>query len=366
MSKRKLLTIILLVLVIAGTVSAIYFFNQATSTSQTTQTRADTGVAWQENGQGKVAVDPCGFIQITASESPACKRLANALDASGNPISPVTGTNEVAEYSTTFTLKNLSNQTRTVAYKKMGFFCDEPYGQPTSDNQGGYRPHFISNPEISDETITLAPGEEKNITVVKRNQSAAKCGTFQNDIVYGSFQTDLNIVSVDGNTSCALPSTEAQARGSVAAWGLCQTGKPFAACPAASPTTAPTAAPQQQPPTITLNAPKSACVQQTNQISVRGTPGSYSGVRYQVWAKKKDGTPLNAAECPSGTFNGPRCLLGTNTAPSFNVTTAALAAGDFQIYAQAVGQNDTILCTNDPDTSSAVARCGRACAGEER
>lgn len=125
-------------------------------------------------------------------------------------------------------------------------------------------------------------------------------------------------------------------------------------------------APSEQPPTMILNARKSACVRQTNQISVQGTPGTYTGVIYQVWAKKKDGTPLSAAECPSGTFNGPRCLLGTNTAASFSVSTIALAAGDYQIYAQAVGQSNTILCTNDPDTSSDVAQCARVCAGEER
>lgn len=236
---KKRLALVLIIIIIIFTIGAIYFFNQQTTTALTTQTRADTGLA---GGQAQVT-DSCGFIRLSVSESPSCPRLVTDIDASGKPLAPVTTTNNVAEYSTTFTLTNVSNATRTVKYVKMGFFCDEAYGTATPNGNGGYRPVCIGNPNVITENVTLQPNESKAVVVTTRNATEKACGTFQNDIVYGTFQNDLNIVSVDGNTACSVPTAEQIKAGNVAGWGFCQTGKSFTQCPVV-PTTAPTTAPQ--------------------------------------------------------------------------------------------------------------------------
>ena len=234
MLKSKAVALILILIIIALTASAIYFFNQQTTTAVTTSTRADTGLA---GGQAQVT-DSCGFIRLTASESPACPRLVTDIDAAGKPLAAVTATNQVAEYTNTFTLTNISSAPRTVVYTKMGFFCDEPYGTATSNGNGGFRPVCIGNPVVIEETVTLQPNESKAVVVTTKNASAKACGTFQNDIIYGTFQNDINIKSVDGNAGCSVPTAEQVKAGNVAGWGLCQTGKSFTQCPAV-PTTAP-------------------------------------------------------------------------------------------------------------------------------
>ncbi len=360
MARKKVITLVLLFVLVLLTGVSIYLFSNLNQETQTTQTRADTYVATGAKGLG---IDPCGHIQISVSESPACPLLTRDLDASGKPVSPVTATNSVSEYKTTYYLKNISTQKRTVKYKKMSFFCDEPYGQPTNNGQGGYRPHCIGNPVFTDESVTLEPNAVHSFDIIVKNKSDNKCGSFQSDVVYGSFQTDINIVDVDGNTSCAFPSTEAQQSGSVAAAGLCQTGKSFSQCtaptqPAVSVTRTPSA---DTPPSMTIGGPGKTCYEQSKVITVKGDPGSRTdAIKYQVYAIKDNRSEWAAGECPSGQRQGQYCLLGENTQRLFNVDTGTLPIGTYVFFAQVAAPDGTVLCSNDIIKENPV-QCSRVC-----
>ena len=253
------LLFIILAVVVGG---VVYVSNMLNTSQQTTNTRADTNT--DVNPQG--ATDPCGFITVTNKENPVCPRLAKAIDEQGNPVTPVTQTNNVSEYSTTYSFKNISNQNRTITYKKLSFFCEKPYGDANKGFAapgGGYSAMCIDNKKEEDVTITLQPGEVHDVTITVQNTSASKCGgTFQTDTAFGTFQTDVVLQSVDGNNQCSLPPKGQEAAwGYVAGWGLCQTGKTFSACaPTGAPTAAPTTAPGESPvPTaVPTGAPTTA------------------------------------------------------------------------------------------------------------
>ncbi len=123
-------------------------------------------------------------------------------------------------------------------------------------------------------------------------------------------------------------------------------------------------APPAQPPSMSLDAPKNACVERSATVSVQGHPGTYTGVSYQVWAKRKDGQGILQEVCPTDTVEAGDCLLGSSQATSFSVNTGSLRAGDYQIYSQVIGSSNTILCTNNPNATNQIS-CARIClAGE--
>ncbi len=122
--------------------------------------------------------------------------------------------------------------------------------------------------------------------------------------------------------------------------------------------------PPSQPPSMSLNAPKNACVEKSAAITVQGHPGTYTGVTYQVWAKRKDGQGILAQLCPTDTLAVGDCLLGSSQAISFTVNTGSLRAGDYQIYSQvigtSVGTSNNVLCSNNPGLTN-VPSCARIC-----
>lgn len=343
----------MLILIIAGIgliAGSIYFFNSITGEQRTTGTRADTFVRGTPVGPG---IDPCGHVQINVEELTKCSLLTSSLDANGNPTTPVSGSVDISEYQTRYYLKNISNQKRTVSYKRMAFFCEEPYGQPTTNAEGGYRPHCIGNPDVKDETVTLEPGQVHVVDIFVKNNSANKCGSFQTDMVFGSFQTDVNILSIDGDNKCAFPSLELQQKGSVAAAGICQTGKSASNCPEEK-------TPAKLPPSMTLQGPDNACYEENSIITASGNPGQAEApLNYEVYVVKKNHSQFSEDECP-GELLGQYCLLGKSEQTTFNVNTEGLIVGDYEVFAQVTDANKKILCSNDP-IKPFETKCARVC-----
>lgn len=347
MAKKKVLMLILIIAAIGLVGGAIYFFNTVTQQQRTTGTRADTFVRGTPVGPG---IDACGHIQVTVEELTACSLLAKSLNPDNTPKTPVTASVDISEYKTRYYLKNISSQKRTVTYTRMAFFCEEPFGTAKPDGN----PHCIGNPDIKDVTITLEPGQVEAIDIFVKNNSANKCGSFQTDMNYGSFQTDLNIKSVDGKEECALPSKELQASGSVAAAGICQTGKSAASCPANTPT------PATLPPSMTLQGPDNACYEENSIITASGNPGAAPApLSYEVYVVKKNHSQFSADECP-GELLGQYCLLGKSEQTTFNVNTEGLIVGDYEVFAQVTDANKKILCSNDP-IKPFETKCARVC-----
>ncbi|MFW5703439.1 MAG: hypothetical protein ACOCXQ_01255 [Patescibacteria group bacterium] len=515
MQKKKLLSLLLVVIITIGIISALFF----------------TGVLnWSDIAPGSRAftntdtrTDTCSVVQITTTESPSCP-----------DIQPGDGkTNNIAEYSNTFTITNTKNEPIQVSYRKMGFWCKEPY-TANADPQSVVCVEFG---DVRIETVTIPANGTHVVTVTTPTQTTKVCGRYQNDI---------QIVSVNGDTTCKTP----EVAGQVSGWGLCKTG---IECPGeevcsaievsytdasgqqqttissnfekvvqaqsgtevkinrlqtvaggftqtgfvvpynvscllgANPTctseslveaarnanaakpipftytlpteanttiqfngsimggedayrgnrvcsvrvqtvgqpTQPTKPPQEpttpqeqpkacgatqcdpsqtnacasgleciqanngtyvcakpehqqrcaenpstqnccnppaeQPPSMTISDRKNVCVEADNTIEVKGSPGTYSGVTFQVWAKNKDNTAFSAADCITDTVQGSRCLLGSSSNISFTINTKNLPNGQYIVYTQVVDQGQTVLCTNDTDSGLDVPTCSRSC-----
>jgi hypothetical protein len=140
--------------------------------------------------------DPCDIIKITAEDSGVCPKLDNK------------GTNNVSTYKTTFTIKNTTNKQHVLNIEKKSNYCLEPYGQwsdAVSTNICG------SNPESNTTDITLEANETQTVEITRSSISGASCG---------SYQTDLSLNSIDGDTKCSGD----VGMGNLASWGICQTG----------------------------------------------------------------------------------------------------------------------------------------------
>jgi hypothetical protein len=154
--------------------------------------------------------DTCGYTEVAVTEQTPCQPLNNN-----------TGTNNVSTYITVYTLTNISDAAHTVQYTTNDNWCPEPYGQIVPG-----QPTVVcnSNSDLKTGEASLDPGQTTQVTVSRTSPSGGVCG---------SFQTDLRIDSVDGNTDCHT----ANVGGGPIAAGVCQTG--IETCPTPTPTETP-------------------------------------------------------------------------------------------------------------------------------
>lgn len=177
------------------------------------------------NSMGQlICQDSCGLIEVSVQEPTVCPRLAKT-DQSPNctsvvPIQPGQ-TNNLNRYTNIYSLKNIAADqlSHTVTYRTYSSFCTSAYGQL-------YAPKCWivcnDNPQTEDGEATIAPGQTAEVAVERSSPTGSVCGTYQ---------LDLDIFAVDGNTNCIY-------RGSnpgetVGAWGYCETGLD---CPVNTPT----------------------------------------------------------------------------------------------------------------------------------
>ncbi|KKT77939.1 MAG: PKD domain containing protein [Microgenomates group bacterium GW2011_GWB1_44_8] len=161
--------------------------------------------------------DTCNTVQVSVQEPTTCLRLTN------------TGTNKVSTYKTIYHLKNITDKAHTYKIGRMSNYCTEPYGQTQPGLNG---PGCWSNLDSSLQDVSLGPWQSGDVTIERSSASGQACG---------SFQTDIFLVAVDGDTACHSRNGQQTA---IAA-GVCQTG---IACVAPTPTATPTPTPT---PTLT-------------------------------------------------------------------------------------------------------------------
>lgn len=195
-SGKIIATILGLFLLVGGIGAGVYLSSQ----NQNVNERAYSNVTTPPT-------DTCNMIQVTATDNGACPKISG------------TQKNNVSTYNTTYTLKNITTTVHQVAIKKSSNFCTEPFGQ-TDPNLPNW-PVCYSSDISTTEFITIQPNETKTVTINRSSDRGASCG---------SYQTDLYITSIDGNTSCHGSDNN----GLIAA-SLCQTGSQ---CPGDSTATA--------------------------------------------------------------------------------------------------------------------------------
>ncbi len=212
-SKKKILFVLLSILGIIVAVMASYFVaNQTFITGKKAFTVAVT------------THDTCNKLTVTLAETPQCRQLACP---NGVPESTV----QTSNYSVLYTISSNDNQAHTIKYGKNTNFCEAACGQFSNP----IHPDCNDNAEVTDNIDgTVSPGTPLLVTLSRASPSGLVCG---------SFQTDLWIHSIDGNTSChyTFPNEGA---GSV-----CQTG---ITCP--TPTT-----PATPSATLTPTIPVGTC-----------------------------------------------------------------------------------------------------------
>jgi len=191
--------------------------------------------------QGYAGQEKCGITFVQAIESPICEDLTAQTNLT--PINP-SKKNDVSNYVVTYTIKNTSGQSHTVKYSKSGYYCQEPYGQ-LKRNFGCWE----GGTDGVEETITLASGETKIITVSVSSTSKQVCG---------SYQTDFAILNVDGDANCAYKNDYGE---TLTSTSTCQTGNTCTeptvppTVPPSIPPTVPPTIPPTVPPTIPPTVP---------------------------------------------------------------------------------------------------------------
>ena len=135
--------------------------------------------------------DNCNKVRIEIVENPSCNRLYSA----GNPSCPApAGTvNNVSSYTTIFRVTSNDGQTHQISWKTANEFCSNACGNYTSAFGGNYS---CSNPATSIyqvKTETVNPGQSLDVVVARSSPTGQACGTYQQD---------LWIDSIDGNTQC--------------------------------------------------------------------------------------------------------------------------------------------------------------------
>lgn len=149
--------------------------------------------------------DTCNLVEVTALDTGCPELKFNSGE-----------TNNVSTYATHYTLKNITSKEHVVSILKNSNWCPEPYGKSANDRAC----HL--NPVGENAEITLAPGASQDIEIQRTSPSGASCG---------SYQTDLAINAIDGDTKCTGGRNGTPPN--VITWGLCQTGT--STCPSPSP-----------------------------------------------------------------------------------------------------------------------------------
>lgn len=140
--------------------------------------------------------DTCNIIEVSVSEPTSCPKITSG------------GKNQVSSYKALYTLKNVTGAAHTVRVTKRSDYCTEPFGQ--SQPIFG-QPGCWSNTNSNTDNINLVPGQSIDIPIERSSLSGQACG---------SFQTDIFIAAVDGNTACH----SRNGQGTANAATVCQTG----------------------------------------------------------------------------------------------------------------------------------------------
>lgn len=175
--------------------------------------------------------DKCSLVQVGVTENPHCGDLSCQCDSGGCNCDNKASNNIGTSYSTTYTLTNLTGQSHTISITKNTNYCQTGRGELS----GAFAGSCTLNPDVSSDTITLAANQSQTITLTRngllgqnKNGDTVSCGTYQ---------TDLSINAVDGNSGCNGN------WGPLAGFGLCRTGLDCSGTPPPVPTPSPSPSP---------------------------------------------------------------------------------------------------------------------------
>ena len=222
LTKKQVTLLTAILAVIIGTGIAVYFFTQQGTQTFATGAQASTGTNYPVTCKNNNSNPKINFKII--STSPTCQEISEAK--SDGKAGPIAGKENVKQptktYQMVFGIENTDSVAHEVTYRRLAFFCPEPYGQVSNliiNGQPRASVICVGDPETVIETVTIQPGQTHTVTVTKTAYMSAACGSFQND---------LELIAVDGNITCDLPSPHDR----YGIGGGCYTGT---SCPAENP-----------------------------------------------------------------------------------------------------------------------------------
>ena len=244
-----------------------------------------------------------GDIEIQVlSEEPLCPQMAYQACVTGE-----TETRQVTSTTAIYRLINRTQETRTIDYYSNSNFCVEGCGVQSEDGFTVCQNNPIQNTDL---TITLEPGETLDVPITRSSPNGEACG---------SYQTDLVITAVDGQTDCNI-----QANGGMVAWSLCQTGID---CDEEAPTPTPTPLPSELACTELSMTPASVNLGTTVEFACSGTPTTNARAEFQ-------------ASINSGAY------LALTNATTGTATMAITQPGNYQVRCRwCTGEGATATCT---------------------
>jgi hypothetical protein len=194
MPRKKVITLVLLLVLFLLTGFSIYLFNNLNQESQTTQTRAS-------EGGGAIAVS-CKNQQVNiqvsvVSQDPAaCEMITQARNGKLEPIAGKENQKTPTRaFSMTVNLKNNDTVARKITYWTLENVCPEPAGTYFKSPAGREFPVCTQNARIATKDITLQPGQSQLVTITSTSYAQTACGSYQNDF---------GIVAIDNDINCGL------------------------------------------------------------------------------------------------------------------------------------------------------------------
>lgn len=288
-TKKQVAGLSVILAVVVGIALAVYFFTQQGSETFATGARASTGTNYPVTCKVD-NLDPKINFKIV-STSPSCQQIAEVK--SDGKAGAIAGKENVKQptktYTMVFGIENADSVPHEVTYRKLGFFCPEPYGQVQNLTINGQPRASIvctGNAETTIETVTIQPGQTHTVNVTKTAYMSAACGSFQND---------LELISVDGNITCDLPAPHDR----YGIGGGCYTGT---SCPAEQPPARPVNPPGtcgsmtvsgSNAGSITVNSAESAnelpyTPQPGETVTITSTAGNTNSDGASYWIKPKN------------------------------------------------------------------------------
>lgn len=200
LTKKQVAGLTAIFAVVIGIALAVYFFTQQGTETFATGARASTGTNYPVTCKVDNKDPKINFKII--STSPTCQQIAEVKpDGKAGPIAGKENVKQPTKtYTMVFGIENTDSVPHEVTYRKLGLFCPEPYGQVVNLTINGQQRASIvcvGNADTAIETVTIQPGQTHTVNVTKTAYMSAACGSFQND---------LELLAVDNNTTCDLPS----------------------------------------------------------------------------------------------------------------------------------------------------------------
>ncbi|MFW5703438.1 MAG: hypothetical protein ACOCXQ_01250 [Patescibacteria group bacterium] len=211
LTKKKKLLLVLIILILAGSVGAFFAFRTINQSGPlTTGTRATVRDVPNPTERAPIAsypvtcssgptADPKITFHITdplTNLGPNSCKLLSTVGPDGQLQRSSDATYAVQWVSSQFIIENKDSVAHEVTYSKLTFVCPEPLGTAHTMDTGEQFPVCIGNGTKVVETVTVPAGGKHIFEFRRDSHYEAACGSFQNDV---------EVIAIDGNTFCDFP-----------------------------------------------------------------------------------------------------------------------------------------------------------------